>query len=95
MIDDESIEDIPEYNIITDVLDLHGAPLDQIPEMIHEFINNAVLLGIDRVRIIHGKGRSRLKYLTLITLQSNQYVSNLHDAPPESGGWGATIVELK
>ena len=88
-------KEIPEYFIVTDELDLHGASPDLVPEMIEEFINNAILLGYKRVRIVHGKGRSRLKYLTLKILQIHPVVVSFSDAPPESGGWGATIVHLR
>ncbi len=39
-LDDE--EAIPEYYIVTDVLDLHGFFPEQVPEMIQAFIENAV-----------------------------------------------------
>ncbi len=60
-LDDE--EAIPEYYIVTDVLDLHGFFPEQVAEMIQAFIENAVSLGLHRVRIIHGKGKSKLKWM--------------------------------
>lgn len=88
-------DQLPEYVHITDVLDLHGTSPKIIPEMIADFIGNAIELGYNRVRIIHGKGRSKLKHLTYKQLQKNEHVIDFYDAPPETGGWGATIVELK
>ena len=82
------------YIEVTDVLDLHGTPMDIIPEMIDEFIKNAVRLGLHKVRIIHGKGKSRLKYISRSKLSNSPHVIAFYDAPPEIGGWGATIVEL-
>ena len=86
---------IPEFIRVTDELDLHGTSPEIIPEMIEEFLSNAALLGLKRLRIVHGKGRSKLKYLTLKTLKGHDLVKAYGDAPPESGGWGATIVILK
>ncbi len=85
---------IPEFIRVTDELDLHGTPPEIIPEMIEEFLSNASLLGLKRWRIVHGKGKSKLKYLTLKTLKGNALVKAYGDAPPENGGWGATIVIL-
>lgn len=87
-------EKFPDYFIVTDVLDLHGFFPEQIPEIVDEFINNAVSLNLQRLRIIHGKGKSRLKYLVLRELEKNPHVAEFGNAPPEFGGWGATIVIL-
>lgn len=91
---DEDEDGLPEVFIVTDVLDLHGFFPEQIPEMIREFIKNAVDLKLSRLRIIHGKGKSKLKYLARKELETHPQVVCFGDAPPELGGWGATVVEL-
>ena len=83
-----------EYVTVTDMLDLHGTPIKIIPEMIEAFIENAVELQLSRVQIIHGKGKSRLKYLTRQLLNENTRVITYYDAHPKFGGWGRTVVEL-
>lgn len=93
--EEEPSELLPETIVITDVLDLHGTPLSIIPQMIDDFINNAVELGLERVQIIHGKGKSRLKYITYQQLTRHPAVVSIHDALPDSGGWGRSIVWLK
>jgi DNA-nicking Smr family endonuclease len=85
----------PEPVIITDTLDLHGFFPQQIPPMIRDFIDNARELGLRRLRIVHGKGRSRLKWEVHQVLKDSPEVESFGDAPPESGGWGATMVLLK
>lgn len=85
----------PEYYVVTDVLDLHGFFPEQVPAMIEEFIKNARSLELRRLRIIHGKGKSKLKYVVRKELEKNEYVAEFGDSPPEIGGWGATIVILK
>ncbi len=86
---------IPDYIVVKDVLDLHGTNPVIIPEMLGDFLQNAFELGYTRVRIIHGKGKSKLKFMTYQVLDKNPLVIKYYDAPPDIGGWGATIVELK
>ena len=93
--EDEASDDIPEMIVVTDELDLHGTPLEIIPEMIEEFLANAMRLNLPRLHIIHGKGKSRLKHLVVTILKDDDRVAAWHDAPPQFGGWGRTIVEMK
>ena len=88
------LDGIPPHVVVTDTLDLHGFFPEQVPEMVETFIQNARTLRLNRLRIIHGKGRSRLKYEVIQALKSNPDVMCFHDAPPDMGGWGATVVEL-
>lgn len=87
-------EGIPEHIIVKDTLDLHGFFPEQIPEMIEDFIRNALDLGFKEVKIIHGKGRSRLKYEVHKVLKNHPAVTDFHDAPIHSGGWGATHIRI-
>lgn len=87
-------EGVPDKVVVTNTLDLHGFFPEQIPEMIEEFIRNALELGLTEVKIIHGKGRSRLKYEVHKALQGHPSISDFRDAPPSTGGWGATVVDL-
>ncbi len=87
-------EGIPERIEITDVLDLHGFYPEQAEEVVNAFIENAGTLGLDRLKIIHGKGKSRLKWEVHQVLKDHADVESFSDAPPELGGWGATIVRL-
>ena len=79
---------------VTDTLDLHGFYPEQIPEVVEEFIRHACELKLTQVKIIHGKGRSRLKFEVHQVLKQHPAVLNFSDAPPYSGGWGATFVTL-
>ena len=91
----EEEQDLPDAVIVTDVLDLHGFFPEQIPEMIHEFILNAQELNLRSLRIIHGKGKSKLKWIVLRELEKYPQVESFRDAPAELGGWGATLFFLK
>lgn len=87
-------EGIPETVVVTDTLDLHGFFPEQIPEIMEAFIHNAQDLGLIRVRVIHGKGKSRLKFEVIRFLKDDPRVIRFGDAPPDLGGWGSTVAEL-
>ncbi|MBN1481948.1 Smr/MutS family protein [candidate division KSB1 bacterium] len=87
--------ELPEFIEVTDVLDLHGTPVKLIPDMIDAFLQNAIELKLERVQIIHGKGRSKLKYTTYQLIKNDARVFRFYDAPPQLGGWGRTVIELK
>ncbi len=88
-------ENLPEYIEVTDVLDLHGFFPEQIPEVMEEFLRHAQELGLVNLRVIHGKGKSKLKWAVHQVLKNHPQVLWFGDAPPGYGGWGATIIELK
>lgn len=88
-------EGIPDRIEITDVLDLHGFYPEQAEEIVNAFIENAGTLQLKQLRIIHGKGKSRLKWEVHQILKDHPDVESFMDAPPDFGGWGATIVQLK
>ena len=85
---------IPKTVVVSDTLDLHGFFPEQGAEIIQDFIQNALDLGLQRLQIIHGKGKSRLKFEVYQALKVNPHVADFRDAPPDSGGWGVTIVDL-
>jgi dsDNA-specific endonuclease/ATPase MutS2 len=87
-------DEIPSRIIVTDTLDLHGFFPEKIEEIIDAFIQNGLDLKLTRLRIIHGKGKSRLKFEVHQALKANPHVVNFHDAPVDLGGWGATVVEI-
>lgn len=80
---------------ITDVFDLHSIPPQQTKAVIEEYLLQAHARGFRYVRIIHGKGIGVQREITRKVLERTSFVLEFHDAPPEAGGWGATVVELK
>ncbi|NNF98103.1 MAG: Smr/MutS family protein [Desulfobacteraceae bacterium] len=80
---------------ITDELDLHTFLPRDIPDLIEDYVAECVKKHIYTVRIIHGKGSGVLKKRVQSLLKKNPLVHSIKDAPPESGGWGASVVKLK
>lgn len=87
-------DELAEPIVVTDVLDLHGFYPEEIREIVTDFIENAVILNLKQVRIIHGKGRSRLKWEVHQVLDTLPQVAQYGDAGGGSGGWGATRITL-
>jgi DNA-nicking Smr family endonuclease len=79
---------------LEDVLDLHTFRPQDIPDLLEEYLTECLRAGIYSVRIIHGKGKGVQKRRVQEILSGNPMVMTFTDAPPEAGGWGATLAEL-
>jgi len=80
---------------IEDALDLHAfAPRDVRP-VVDEYLKEAAARGFREVRLIHGRGIGVQRASVQALLAAHPLVERFFDAPPERGGWGATVVVLK
>jgi hypothetical protein len=79
----------------SDTLDLHTFSPKEVPSLLEEFIHQSQRAEIYLVKIIHGKGSGALRRRVQVLLARDRRVLGFHDAPRESGGWGATVVELR
>ncbi len=79
---------------ITDQLDLHTFNPKDLPELIDDYLEACLAAKIFSIRVIHGKGKGVLKKRLHGILSKDPRVVSFKDAPPEAGGWGATLVEL-
>lgn len=80
---------------ITDVFDLHTIRPQEVRAVVEEYLREAHRLGFKSVRIIHGKGIGVQRETVRKVLARTPFVENFADAPPEAGGWGATIATFK
>ena len=80
---------------ITDVFDLHSVPPRDVKDVVEEYLTEAHRLGFKALRIIHGRGIGVQREIVRSVLGRAEFVLSFQDAPPEAGGWGATIVTLK
>lgn len=79
---------------IQDVLDLHTFKPADVPDLLEDYFAACLEEKIYAVRIVHGKGKGMLKKRVRELLKNNPMVASFKDAPPEAGGWGATLVAL-
>jgi dsDNA-specific endonuclease/ATPase MutS2 len=80
---------------ISDELDLHTFLPRECADLVAEYVSGARAAGLREVRIIHGKGRGALRRTVHAALARHAAVLRYRLAPPDRGGWGATLVELK
>ena len=79
---------------IEDALDLHAFAPGEIPSVVDSYLAAALEAGFHEVRLIHGRGRGMQRRRVHETLAASAAVERFADAPPERGGWGATLVWL-
>jgi DNA-nicking Smr family endonuclease len=79
---------------LADVLDLHPFAPGEIRSVVEEYLLECCTAGFSVVRLIHGKGRGVQRESIRALLARLPCVRAFHDAPPEAGGWGATLVTL-
>ncbi len=79
---------------VGDVLDLHTFRPAEIADLLDDYFAECQRLGIHAVRLIHGKGSGILRERVHGLLRRDPRVVSFRLAPPEAGGWGATLVDL-
>jgi len=75
-------------------LDLHGFRVDEALMRLEEYLDSAVRDGVEKVRIIHGRGTGALRDAIREHLQRHPLVNSYGPESRERGGNGATYVEL-
>jgi DNA-nicking Smr family endonuclease len=79
---------------LTGELDLHAFLPREIPSLVEEYVRACRERGVLRLRLAHGRGRGVQRAAVRRTLAAMAEVVTFSDAPPEAGGWGATVVVL-
>ncbi len=80
---------------IEDHIDLHTFDPGETREILEAYLSEAAEHGFSRVRIVHGKGSGVQRRIVRSFLSRHFIVTEFHDAPPEEGGWGATVAHLE
>lgn len=80
---------------ITGELDLHTFRPADLGDLIPAYLDECAARQIRTVRIIHGKGTGTLRETVHALLRRSRRVENFRLGDETSGGWGATVVQLK
>ena len=75
-------------------LDLRGLTVDEAVARLDRYLDDCLLAGARRVRIIHGTGTGALRRAVRGRLRETGAVRTFQPAEPHEGGDGATVVEL-
>ena len=75
-------------------LDIRGMRVQEAIEALERYLDDALLLQIHEVRIIHGKGDGILRKVVREYLAKTNEVKSFRDEAMERGGYGATVVEM-
>ena len=75
-------------------VDVRGMTLDEAIPAVDKAIDDALLAGIGKLRVIHGKGTGALRLGLTAYLETSKYVKHMELAPAFEGGAGATILDL-
>ena len=75
-------------------IDVRGMRGEEALQTVTYFIDDAIQVGAQQVRILHGTGTGILRQLIREYLRSVQGVRSFHDEHVQFGGAGITVVEL-
>ncbi|MCF0073144.1 endonuclease MutS2 [Dyadobacter sp. CY261] len=76
-------------------LDMRGKRGEEALGLVDQFMDNAIMLGYDELRIVHGKGDGILRTLVRNHLRGYKQVAGMYDEHADRGGAGVTIVKLR
>lgn len=76
-------------------IDVRGMRGDEAIQAVTYFIDDAILVGVSRVRILHGTGSGILRTLIRQYLSTVPGVADFRDEHVQFGGAGITVVDLK
>lgn len=76
-------------------LDVRGQRADELITNLEEYLDEAALLSISTVRVLHGKGNGILRQITRQELAKRKDVESFRDEALEFGGSGITVVKMR
>ena len=89
------VDDDPVHVPIEDALDLHSFGPRDVASVVEEYLRAAHERGFHEVRLVHGRGIGVQRSIVRAVLSRHLLVVSFADAPPERGGWGATVARLR
>jgi DNA mismatch repair protein MutS2 len=84
----------PREGSLTD-LNVIGCTVDEALSRTERFLDETTVTDQRTVRVIHGHGTGQLRRALADFLRGHPLVARFDTAPPDQGGGGVTVVELK
>lgn len=76
-------------------LTLRGMRAEEAMSKVESFIDEALLLGMDEVRVIHGKGHGVLRNIVRNFTKDHPRIASVSDEHADRGGDGISIIKLQ
>lgn len=76
-------------------LNIMGLTFGEAQPEIDKYIDKAILLDLQKIRILHGKGTGQLRKKIWNYLKTNIHISDYYPAPEKEGGSGVTIAVIE
>ena len=75
-------------------IDLRGMRAEEVIPTLSTWMDEAIMLGVNELQIVHGKGNGVLRQVTRELLKSYKEISSVRDEHADRGGAGVTLVSL-
>ena len=99
VLEKESIEsrerEKKDMNNFKSEIDVRGMRVDEALQAVMYFVDDAQMLSIGKVRILHGTGTGALRQAIRDYLNGSSAVATYRDEHVQFGGAGITVIELK
>lgn len=76
-------------------IDVRGKRADEALQLVSEFVEQAIVLNINQIQILHGKGDGILRSQIRTYLKTVPEIAHFSDAHIELGGAGITVIEIE
>lgn len=76
-------------------LSIRGMRADEAMLKIESFLDEALLVGVDEVRVVHGKGHGVLREIVRNISKDHPRVASIEDEHADRGGVGISIIKLQ
>ncbi|MCS7286617.1 MAG: endonuclease MutS2 [Anaerolineae bacterium] len=84
----------PRPSKVPGELNLRGMKVEEALILLDNYLDQAFLAGLEKVRLVHGKGTGALRQALWAYLAEHPLVASFYHAPPGEGGDGVTIVRF-
>ena len=75
-------------------IDLRGQTAEEALDKLERYLDQAYLVGMPFVRIIHGKGTGKLRQVVRAALKEHTYVASFEEGGDKEGGEGVTVAKI-
>jgi DNA mismatch repair protein MutS2 len=83
-----------KLDTFTPFIDIRGMRAEEARLRMESFLDEAILLNIHELRVLHGKGDGVLRQVTRDYLSSRSEISQFRDEHADRGGHGITIIRI-